>query len=227
MSYVNKIKTKDGTEYSINDLRIPEPTISDAGKVLGVNESGELAYVAGGSPTPVIEKGATIKLGGEDYLVLSANNDLTDVELVHVGPATISKYKTFAGGGYSPSSEEKVTFTCGDTTKEGIKYAGSDVDTYCNETFFATLPADVQAAIIDQDITQDIYETNIGDTDGDFYIDNTSFGGSVYRFKKLNTEDVVVGSRKCYMLSCKAIKDYYGGTTKAGLSVAKDFQLQE
>lgn len=43
-NFVNKIKTKDGSEYNIQDQRL-SVTPEDAGKMVAVNESGELTLV--------------------------------------------------------------------------------------------------------------------------------------------------------------------------------------
>lgn len=221
MDSVNKIKTKDGSEYLINDLRIPTPTTEDAGKVLGVDAEGNLAYVNGGSPEP-IAKGSIIKLGNDAYRVLSINEDLTDCEVMHIGPAKLSKFSNA-----SPSQDPSAgtTFIVNGEEKTGLKYEGSVLDTAC-EAFYDELPADIKAAIIEQEVVQDMYNVGMGDTDGDFYIDNSADGGQVYRIKKVNDTPVTVGNRHAYALSCGALKSYYGGTSIRGLTVAKDFQLQ-
>lgn len=174
------------------------------------------------TPASVIEKGSVIKLGNDSYRVLSVNDDLTDCEVVHVGPATFSKFRD-----KSPSSDPiaGTTFLVDGVEKTGLKYEGSLLDQAC-EAFYNELSEDIQAAIIEQEVTQDMYNTQAAEGEEDFAIDNSSTGGMVYRFKKVSNAPVAVGSRHAYALSCGAIKNYYGGTSVDGVTIAKDFQLQ-
>lgn len=51
-NFVNKIKTQDGTEYSINDERVPQILDESKGKFLKVNDEGNLEFAdvpAGGT----------------------------------------------------------------------------------------------------------------------------------------------------------------------------------
>lgn len=184
--------------------------------------SVDVKVPSGPTPEPVV-KGSIITLGGEQYKVLSTNSDLTDVEVVHVGPVTIKRYYES-----SPTAEQQITFNTADGDITGLKYEGSDLDVYCNETFYETLPADVKAAILDQEVTQDMYQVGfMEEGEGVYTIDNSTTGGSSYRFKKVNTNEVSVGSRHCYMLSCNSIREYFGGNSANGLEIAMNFQLQE
>lgn len=197
-------------------------TITENG-IYDITEKASVDVQVPSGPTPApVAKGSIIKLGEEEYKVLSTNEDLTDVELIHVGPASISKW--YEG---SPTSEQKVTFETSDGEKEGPKYDGSFVDIFCNETFYDTLPADVKAAIIDQEVVQDMYNLQANEGDEDFIIDNSSFGGMVYRLKKINTTSISAGQKHCYMLGVNGLINYYNGETQNGLTVAKDFQLME
>ena len=205
---------------------LPELPPDAEGKVLVLKwEDGEAKWEEGGAPvppTPVIEKGSIIKLGNDEYRVLSVNEDLTDCEVMHIGPVALSKFSNA-----SPSQDPSTgtTFIVNGEEKTGLKYEGSVLDTAC-EAFYDELPADIKAAIIEQEVIQDMYNTNVSEGDEDFSIDNSADGGMVYRFKKVNDESVVVGTRHAYALSCGALKKFYGTDTKRGLVVAKDFQLQ-
>ena len=175
---------------------------------------------SGPAPEPIV-KGSVIKLAGEEYRVLSANEDLTDCEVMHIGPAKLSKFSNA-----SPSQDPSAgtTFIVDGTEKTGLKYEGSLLDQAC-EAFYDDLPADIKAAIIEQEVVQDMYNLNAAEGTEDFAIDNSADGGMVYRFKKINDAPVAVGARHAYAISPKTIKDYYGTTSKSGLIVAKDFQL--
>ena len=43
-NFVNKIKTKDGTEYNMNDERVPQILEESKGKFLKVNDEGNLEF---------------------------------------------------------------------------------------------------------------------------------------------------------------------------------------
>lgn len=198
-----------------------DPT--QAGKVFGILEDGSIGLVEGGGPAPApVEKGSIIKLGNDDYRVLSVNVDLTDCEVVHLGPTTVGAFSN-ASPGQDPSAA--VTFIVDGVEKTGIKYEGSLIDQAC-EAFYNALPADIKAAIIEQEVVQDMYDVGKGDSGGDFYFDNTAEGGAIYRIKKVNDVPVTVGTRHAYQLSCGAIKKYFGGTSARGVDVGKVFQLQ-
>lgn len=231
---LTEITITENGEYDVLDNNKAKVNVSGGTPVSGeidITENGtyDVATYATANvnvpsgPTPApIAKGSVITLGGEEYRVLSANEGLTDCEVMHIGPAKISKFSNS-----SPSQDPSAgtTFIVNGEEKTGLKYEGSLLDQAC-EAFYDDLPAEVKAAIIEQEVVQDMYNVGIGDTEGDFYLDNTSDGGQVYRIKKVNDTPVTVGNRHAYALSCGALKSYYGGTSVRGLTVAKDFQLQ-
>jgi len=162
----------------------------------------------GGEQTPV--KGGYVLIDGHKYLVLDANEDLTQVKLMFAD-LNGSKYWDVAG---SPSSDEKVTFHTESEDVLGLKYAGSNLDTYCNETFLATLPQEVQDAIIEQNVVQDMYSFAMGDAEeGDTFATSADGWGGSYRNNKVNTESVTVGSRKIRSLMMSDIINYLGSRT--------------
>ena len=178
---------------------------AQAGKVFGVLEDGSIGLVESG-PAPVpVEKGGYVMIDGHRYLVLDANEDLTEVKLM---------FADFEGSKYydrSLGSEMLETFTTTDGTKQGLKYAGSALDTYCNETFLATLPQEVQDAIIEQTVVQDMYNVGLVDADETTVLQTKKIGSSdVYRVNKVSTESIAVGQRKIRSLNIADICAYLG-----------------
>lgn len=192
---------------------------TEAGTFVLTSTDGVIEWAEGGTSDP-IAKGSIIKLGEDEYRVLSVNEDLTDCEVMHLGPATLSKFSN-ASASQDPSAG--TTFIVNGSGRTGLKYEGSALDQAC-EAFYDALPADVKAAIIEQEVEQDMYDVNVAEGTEDFAIDNTAEGGMIYRFKKINDAPVAVGTRHAYALSCAAIKDYFGGMAASGVDVGKIFQ---
>lgn len=202
-------------------LDVAQVDPAQAGKVLGILEDGSIGLVEGGTPSAPIVKGSVIKLNGEDYRVLSVNEDLTDCEVMLLGTIALSKFSNT-----SPTQDPSTAaiFTVNGVEAIGPKYEGSLLDQAC-EAFYDALPSDVKAAIIEQEIEQNMYNTSPAAGTEDFAIDNSAEGFDVYRFKKVNDAPVVVGTRHAYILSPKDIKDYFGRSSATGLEVVTIFQL--
>lgn len=94
-------------------------------------------------------------------------------------------------------------------------YAGKNIDTYCNSTFYSGLSASMKNAIVDKTFTQDSWSraTSVPtpshytgkDTDGDLYyltLVNAAYGTSI--------------TRHCYCLSVQDVLDYLECTTSMG-----------
>lgn len=108
------------------------------------------------------------------------------------------------------ATSKTVVFTGGNT---GQKYQGSDLDTYLNETFFATLSATMQAAIVPKAINQDMWHYSRSvPSSGDYY--HITYGSNnLYYFDTQNGTaygTAEVGSRNVYALSVKDVIDYLG-----------------
>lgn len=173
------------------------------------------AYVKGAKVTGAIEtydgtvedvvvidvvKGDLITIENKQYRVLNVNDTVAEV-LAMYDASTSQKFN---------ATKKTVAFTGGAT---GQQYQGSNLDTYLNETFFATLSATMQAAIVPKAISQDmwLFSDNVPssgtyyrltyDTSSFYYFDNQN--GTAYGIAE-------VGSRNVYALSMKDIIDYLG-----------------
>lgn len=151
---------------------------------------------------PVVDvvKGDLITIENKQYRVLNVNDTIAEV-LAMYDASTSQQFN---------ASRNPVVFTGGDT---GQQYQGSDLDTYLNETFFATLSATMQAAIVPKAINQDMwnYSSSVPSS-GDYY-HNTYGSNNLYYFDNQNGTaygTAEVGSRNVYALSVKDVIDYLG-----------------
>lgn len=209
MNHIPFITNMDNTK----DKGIGKIEIKENGKYSVMNFDRAEVKVEGGSPVPPVpptpthlEKGDIITLAGNLYRVLKAGETLEDVELL-----CLSTFKSSRFSEKSPSQDPTrgATFICGEEEKTGLKYEGSDLDTFCNETFLASLPEDVQDAIIEQEVVQEMYHAN-NVPEGEEADITFIGGGMTYRIKKASTESVIVGTRKIRSASVKDVYDYLG-----------------
>lgn len=145
-------------------------------------------------------KGDIITIEGKQYRVLNTNGAVAEV---------LAMYDASTSQVFNATSKT-VAFSGGIT---GQQYQGSDLDTYLNTTFFATLSATMQAAIVPKAITQDMwgygssapssgtYYHQTFDSNNRYYYDNAS--GVSYGIAE-------VGSRNVYALSIHEVIDYLG-----------------
>nr|DAG04085.1 MAG TPA: ATP-binding sugar transporter [Myoviridae sp. ctbEa13] len=138
-----------------------------------------------------VRKGDIITMDGKDYRVLKVNKNIAEV---------LAMYDASSSQKFNTSGNSKV-------------YAGSDLDTYCDEVFYSTLSFNMKNAIIEKTFQQDSWHFSwssvsagspkyIGDTlsSGDYEVslDSATFGTNILR--------------KCYVLSVQDIIDYLGVT---------------
>lgn len=159
----------------------------------------------GYTPPPIATKGDLIKLdldgnGDKTYRVLSINDKIAKV----LGMSDISTSQKY-------NATDKVgTFTNGTT---GQLYAGSDLDTYLNTTWYNTLSTDAKAAIIPESRTQYMYKyydtPNTSNTPTYTYQYQYNWSDSDYENADL-TDSILVGDRNVFALDLKDIYDYFG-----------------
>lgn len=153
-----------------------------------------------GATMNLAAKGDVITIEGKQYRVLNTNGAVAEV-LAMYDASTSQVFNT---------TSKIVTFPSG---RKGQQYQGSDLDTYLNETFFATLSATMQAAIVPKAITQDIWGYSSSVPGDNTYYHQTY--GSSNRYYYDNSSGVPygtaeVGSRNVYALSVRDVLDYIG-----------------
>lgn len=144
-------------------------------------------------------KGDIITIENKQYRVLNVND--TVAEVLGLYGTSYLKYN---------STETTVVFTGG---ASGLQYLGSTLDTYLNETFFATLSATMQSAIVPKAINQDMWkESSTAPSSGTYYRQTGNFAERYYfdNSSGVSYGTAEVGSRNVYALSVRDVIDYLG-----------------
>lgn len=141
-------------------------------------------------------KGDIITMDGKDYRVLKINDKIAEVFCMYDANNSIA---------FDTNSDHNNT------------YAGKNIDTYCNSTFYNGLSAAIKTAIIDKTFTQDSWTrssvapteshyTGIDTNKNSYYLTlaNAAYGTSI--------------TRHCYCLSVQDVLDYLECTTSMGTS---------
>lgn len=145
-------------------------------------------------------KGDIITIEGKQYRVLNTNGAVAEV---------LAMYDASTSQVFNATSKT-VAFSGGIT---GQQYQGSDLDTYLNTTFFATLSATMQAAIVPKAINQDMWNSSSSAPSSGIYYHITYISGSLYYQDNSSGSaygTAEVGSRKVYALSVREVIDYLG-----------------
>ena len=153
-----------------------------------------------GATMNLVAKGDIITIEGKQYRVLNTNGAVAEV-LAMYDASTLQEFNT---------TSKTVVFTGGAT---GQQYQGSDLDTYLNETFFATLSATMQAAIIPKTINQDMWNFSISAPSSGTYYHQTLVSSNRYYYDNssgVSYGTAEVGSRNVYALSVRDVLDYLG-----------------
>lgn len=156
-------------------------------------------------PAPLVAKGDLIKLdldgnGDKQYRVLRINGNVVKL----LGMSDISTSQAYN------TTSKMGTFTNGST---GQLYAGSDLDTYLNTTWYNTLTSAVKAAIVPEARIQYMYkyydEPNTPNTPTYTYQYQYNWSDSDYENVNL-TDSILIGNRNIFALDLKDIFDYFG-----------------
>lgn len=219
----NAIREKDGSTGTINpqdfsdkikaiqtgvdtsDGNIEPTTVLKGykGYAKGVAVNGAIeTYDGSYDNLPIVDvaKGDLITIENKQYRVLNVNDTIAEV-LAMYDASTSQKFN---------ATNKTVVFTGGAT---GQKYQGSNLDTYLNETFFATLSSTMQAAIVPKAINQDMWYYNSSVPSSGTYYHITYGSSNLYYFDTENGTaygTANVGSRNVYALSLKDVIDYLG-----------------
>lgn len=153
-----------------------------------------------GATMNLTAKGDIITIEGKQYRVLNATGAVAEM-LAMYSPIASQKFLTV---------RKTVTFS-GERT--GLQYQGSDLDTYLNETFFATLTVTMQAAIVPKAISQDMWSHSSAAPSSGTYYHQTYGSNNHYYYDNssgVSYGTAEVGSRKVYALSVRDVLDYLG-----------------
>lgn len=138
--------------------------------------------------------------GYKQYRILKINGSKAMV----LGMSDISTSQAYN------TTSKTGTFTNGTT---GQLYAGSDLDTYLNTTWYNTLTSAAKAAIVPESRTQYMYqyydEPNTPNTPTYTYQYQYNWSDSDYENADL-TDSIVIGNRNVFAIDLKDIYDYFG-----------------
>lgn len=138
--------------------------------------------------------------GDKQYRILAMNGNVAKV-LGMSDISTLQKYN---------ATNKTGTFTNGTT---GQLYAGSDLDTYLNTTWYNTLTSTSKAAIVPESRTQYMYKYyDKPDTPNTLtytYQNQYDWSDSDYENADL-TDSIAIGNRNVFALDLKDIYDYFG-----------------
>lgn len=163
------------------------------------------------SSVPIPSKGDIVTIENKQYRVLKVSGTVVEV-LAMYDASTSQKFN---------ATSKTVNFSGGAT---GQQYQGSDIDTYLNETFFATLSATMQAAIVPKAINQDMWDYSNGVPSSVTYY-HLTYGSNNYYFYDRNYGTAEVGSRNVYALSFRDVLDYLGVVANGDFSDTDIWQM--
>lgn len=185
-------------EVSVANGSIVEYDITTGKLVIG-KATGEVSVtIEGTQDEPIVGKGKIITIESKQYRVIKVVGNVAEV-LAMYDASTSQKFNT---------TSKTVAFSGG---RMGQQYQGSDLDTYLNETFFATLSATIQAAIVPKEINQDMWSiANNKPSVGIYYSQTYSSGNYYYQDNSSGVAygTAEVGSRNVYALSIHEVIDY-------------------
>ena len=187
------------------------------GKLTIGNAIGEVSVtIEGTQDQPLVAKRKIITIESKQYRVIKVAGDVAEV---------VAMYDASTSQVFNATSKT-VEFPSG---RKGQQYQGSDLDTYLNETFFATLSATMRAAIVPKAINQDMWEYgSSAPSSGTYY--RQTLGTSNNRYYYDNAGGVShgtaeVGSRNIYALSVREVIDYLGVPENGDFADADIWQM--
>ena len=146
------------------------------------------------APMPV--KGDIITLDSKQYRVLKTEGTVAEV-LAMYSTSTSVKFDSASSG-------------------RNNTYAGKNIDTYCNNTFYSGLSAAMKNAIVDKTFTQDAWNQDSSVPAPSHY--TGKYGSSTYYLTLVNAAYGSSITRHCYCLSVQDVLDYLNATTSMGIS---------
>lgn len=141
-------------------------------------------------------KGDIITLDSKQYRVLKTERTVAEVLCMYDANSSIAFDS--ASSGYNNT------------------YAGKNIDTYCNNTFYSGLSAAMKSAIVDKTFTQDSWKRDSSVPTPSHY--TGKYGSSTYYLTLANAAFGTSITRHCYVLSVQDVLDYLGATTSMSIS---------
>ena len=198
--------TVDVTSFAEVNVVVPAPDLSDATATPGKILLGATAYTGVGKITGTIPtyngslrpempvKGDIITLDSKQYRVLKTEGTVAEVMCM-----------------YDANSSIKFNSASSNNT-----YAGINIDTYCNNTFYSGLSTVMKSAIVDKTFTQDSWKRDTSVLAESHY--TGKYGSSTYYLMLVNAAYGSSITRHCYCLSVQDVLDYLEATKSMGTS---------
>lgn len=187
-------------EISVANASIVEYDITTGKLVIGKATGEVTVTIEGTQDQPLVGKGKIITIESKQYRVIKVAGAVAEV---------VAMYDASTSQVFNATSKT-VAFSSGRT---GQQYQGSDLDTYLNTTFFATLSATMQAAIVPKAINQDMWGYgSSAPSSGTYYHLTYSSGNYYYQDNSSGVSygTAEVGTRNVYALSVREAIDYLG-----------------
>ena len=141
-------------------------------------------------------KGDIITLDSKQYRVLKLNGTVAEVLCMYDANSSI-KFDSATSG-------------------RNNTYAGKNIDTYCNNTFYSGLSAAMKSAIVDKTFAQDSWDFGGSVPTVSHY--TGKYDSSTYYLTLVNAAYGSSITRHCYCLSVQDVLDYLEATTSMGTS---------
>ncbi len=184
-----------GKAGTAGDIKLKELSVKENGEYLP--EGGYVGFnkvLVDIKPKEMPIKGDLIMLDGKQYRVLKINNTVAEILAMYDASSRIEFDS--AASGYNNT------------------YAGKNIDTYCNNTFYSGLSSAMKTAIVDKTFTQDSWRQFTSFTWDLHYIWKAD--PLVYYLTLKNASYGLSITRHCYCLSIQDIIDYLDATTSMG-----------
>ena len=196
--------TDDGFRIAVGLTTLPGWSSLSAGthnitivaKADGYRDSAPSAAVSVTKAPAVVMpvKGDIITLDSKQYRVLKTEGTVAEVLCMY-------------------DANSSIAF---DSASLNNAYAGNNIDTYCNNTFYNGLSAAMKSAIVDKTFTQDSWALkNSAPTESHY---TGKYGSSNYYLTLVNSAYGSSITRHCYCLSVQDVLDYLEATTAMGTS---------
>ena len=171
-------------------------SITIVAKADGYRDSAPSAAVQVEKAAAMPNKGDIITLDSKQYRVLKTERTVAEVLCMYDANSSIIFDNASSG--------------------RNNTYAGKNIDTYCNNTFYSGLSAAMKSAIVDKTFTQDSWAWwDSAPTESHY---TGKYGSSTYYLTLGNAAYGSSITRHCYCLSVQDVLDYLEATTSMGTS---------